>query len=86
MHWYQCMVRDVHQEVSLRKLFQSELVRHRHNNLFRHGALGYSSGQQSRRQQTLRAEGVIFPGKMMIPRFMLFSSKMLRSLCGLNGT
>lgn len=35
------------------------------------------------RQPTLRAEGVIFPGKIMMPRFMAFSSKMLRSLCGI---
>jgi len=35
---------------------------------------------EQHKQRTLRAEGVIFPGKIMIPRFMLFSSKMLRSL------
>jgi hypothetical protein len=44
MHWYQCMVRDVHQEIGLGKLFQSELVRHCHNNLIRRGVLGYFTG------------------------------------------
>ena len=34
MRWYQRMVGDVHQEVSLGKLLQSELVRHCYNNLF----------------------------------------------------
>ena len=73
------MVCDVHQEVSLGKFFQSEYMRHRHNNLFLRCSRVLNQIVLKRRL-TLRAEGVIFPGKIIIPRFIAFSSKMLRSL------
>lgn len=76
------MVCNVHQEVTLGKFFQSELIRHRYNNLFLRCSR-LSEREKLGRQLTFRAEGVIFPGKIMMPRFMVFSSKMLRSLSGI---
>ena len=58
-------MRDVDKQVRLGELFQFVDVRHRNDDLLE-GIRGlmdiFATGQR-----TFRAEGVIFPGKMMIP-------------------
>ena len=73
----QCVVHDVHEEVGLREFFQAVFRRHGKDYLEK---VNSESKRHLEPRRTLRAEGVIFPGKTMIPRWMDFSSNMLRSL------
>jgi hypothetical protein len=75
--WDERMVCDIHKEVCLGELLQSVSLRHGDDDL-------YWSVSPQRVQceiwQTFLAEGVMIPGKMMMPRSIFFSSKMPMSL------
>ena len=80
MSWDEDVVCDVDKQVGLGELFQLVQVRHCDNNLCKNRSLRGAKGDFATGWRTLRAEGVMFPGKMMIPLGMLFSSRMLSSL------
>jgi hypothetical protein len=75
------VLRDVDEKLGLLEGFDLKLLRHGRNDLReRRAEVSYEQGEGSRAKRTLFAEGVMLVLKMMIPRWIFCSSRMVMNL------